>query len=61
MDRYEILSIIGSAILSAFVFHSVSKDKPVSEDKPKVQYVSFKKPPVIEIKKPIVITVSKNK
>ena len=60
MDRYEILAIIGSAILSAFVFASVS------EAKPKMQVISFEKPmvieiEVIEIEKPMVITVSKNK
>ena len=60
MGRYEILSIIGSSILSAFVFFSISAAKP------KVQVISFEQPMVIEIEviqieEPMVITSSKNK
>ena len=61
MGRYEILSIIGSAILSAFVFFSISAAKP------KVQVISFEEQPmvieieVIQIDEPMIITSSNNK
>ena len=64
MDRYDIMTIIGSALLSLFAFVAANQ-------KPDVQYIDFKEPIVIAANKniqyinfddePILITSSTNK
>ena len=61
MDRYDIMTIIGSALLSLFAFVAANQ-------KPDIQYIDFKEPIVIAVNKniqyvnfddePIVITSS---
>ena len=46
MDRYDIMTIIGSALLSAYAFVAANQ-------KPDVQYIDFKDPIVIAVNKKI--------